>query len=96
MTELQRLIAQKKEIEAKIQQLKNQTQIIGRAKIEQRHYTCKNDKWFICFKMTYDDMPESFTDRWSPIIQAVDKDQAIRELSGIIQNLTALRDTLST
>ena len=95
MTELQRLIAQKKEIEAKIQQLKNQTQIIGRAKIEQRHYTCKNDKWFICVKMVYDEMP-GFTDRWSPIIQAVDKDQAIRELSGIIQNLTALRDTLST
>ena len=96
MTELQRLIAQKKEIEAKIQQLKNQTQINGHAKIEQRHYTCKNDKWFICVKMTYDDMPSSFTERWSPIIQAVDKDQAVKELSGVIQNLSALRDALST
>jgi hypothetical protein len=95
MTELQQLLAQKKEIEDKIQQIKNQTQIVGRVKIEQRHYTYKHDKWFICIKMMYDDMPSNFTDRWSPIIQAVDKDQAIQELSDIIQDLTALRNTLS-
>lgn len=89
MNELDDLIAQKKAIEKRINELKNQTKHSGCAKWEHRHMP-RGWEWTLSIARHSD----YNNGRYFPAIERSDLNQAKRELKEIIADLTNLAEVL--
>ena len=90
MNELMELIEQKKEIERRIKELKDNAQIVGQAKIDVQHYpTGKPDRHFLA---VYYKPLDSGRQKWQTIYSANDRKAVINVIPQIIGNLQELYD----
>lgn len=88
MSELESLIQQKRELEAKIRALKNQSQQYGMAKIDVEHYpTSKPDRHFLA--VHYKPLGDGRA-KWQTIYSANSRQEVIDAIPGIINNLQSL------
>ena len=87
MSELDELIAQRKEIDRKIRELKNTDIYCGNAKWKLVSYP-RGDEWTVYVKKRTID---PHYDRWYAVIQLTDKHKALDELDLLIKDLQGLR-----
>lgn len=96
MTELEKLKAEKREIEAKIRQLQKQNTQYGIAKVDVEHYpTSKPDRHFLA--VYYKPIPYNGYEgrsKWQTIFSANDRQSVINAIPTIVQNLEALYEML--
>lgn len=93
--ELQDLLAQKKEIEAKIRELRNNAVICGRAKLDIEHFPTevRHDEWIICVRSSIGYNLDA-REVWRTIIRDSDKQRCINQLDIVIGDLGDLRKRL--
>lgn len=92
MNELEQLKAQKREIEAKIRALKNQSAQFGLAKIDVEHYpTLKPDRHFLA--VYYEPLGDG-RKKWQTIFSANDRQSVIEAIPTIANNLQCLYENL--
>lgn len=85
--EVERLKAEKKEIERKLRELKEPTVTCGRVRFDRELNYAK--EYRICISKTFD--PERFTaHRWASIIRSKSKDRVISEIKPLIEDLQDL------
>lgn len=88
MNELELLMKQKREIEAKIKALKNQATQCGVAKVDvERYPTSKPDRHFLAIHYTPLDDGRV---RWQTIFSANDRESVIDAIPAIIESLQQL------
>lgn len=96
MDELERLIAQKKEIEQRIREVKNRETIVGRTKIGVERYTTgKPDRHFIAVEVENRDetrIGRSDRPRWRAIINGTSRKSVVAGIPDIIRDLAKLYD----
>ena len=89
--ELEMLIQQKKEIEAKIKELRGSSISFGRAKISIEHYpTIKPDRHFLAIRYA----PIDGREKYQTLFSANDRKSVIEAIPGIINDLKGLYDTV--
>ena len=88
MNELEELIRQKKELEKRIKELKNQACIVGRVKIDVEHYpTRKPDRHYLAvFYRPLDNGRE----KWQTIFSANNKQSVVDAIPSIVNDLQEL------
>ena len=94
MTELEKLMNERRKIDERIKELKNVEVTYGRAKLGLSHYyTSKPDEWYIAIDRIIDCPATVGRDmkRYS-IIRTNDKDSAIEHIDEIIKDLKGLKD----
>ena len=88
--ELMELIEEKKQIERKIRELKEQDIIFNRAKLSVHRYA-RGDEWYVAIfqqdNITYKGM-------WHSIIKGYDKQEVINDIDNIIGDLKGLKERL--
>lgn len=91
MTELEELMAQKREIEEKIKRAKNKGVVITTgAKLDVQHYpTAKPDDWYISVAVR----PFN-TIKWRGVIRGESREEVIAQLPLVIADLQELQDKL--
>lgn len=96
MTELEKLIKQKREIEQKIREAKHREVIIGKAKVGIEHYpTDKPDRYYVAIEAGYrsgnrfDAMGRT---AWRSIISGESRETVIAGIPEIISDLQKLYD----
>lgn len=90
MNELDLLIQQKKDIEKRIKELKNNASVVGQAKIDFEHYsTSKPDRHYL--GIFYKPL-DSRRPRWMTIFSANDRKSVVDAIPPIIENLQELYD----
>lgn len=93
--ELERLIKQKKEIEQRIRELKNDDVVCGCVKLSKEHYpTPKPDEWFIAVKRRYAFEVGDRQVRYDSIIRTHEKQHLIPLMVEVINDLTELKERL--
>lgn len=93
MSELELLIQQKRELEAKIKALKNQSQQYGMAKVDVEHYpTLKPDRHFLAIH--YQPLGDGRA-KWQTIFSANSRQEVVDAIPGIISNLQSLYSVLT-
>ena len=93
MDEIEKLMQQKREIEAKIKMLKNQSTISGMAKVDVEHYpTIKPDRHYLAiyYRPLDDGRP-----RWQTIFSANDRASIVAAIPGIVSDLQKLYASLN-
>ena len=94
MSELEKLLQQKKEINERIRQLKAQAIICGTAKYDTEHYpTDLPDRHFIAVNSCYNYLGREQT-RWKTIINGGSRSDLIEKIPPIINDLQTLYNTL--
>lgn len=96
MTELEKLIKQKREIEQKIREARHREVIVGRAKVGIEHYpTDKPDRYYVAIETgyrsgnRYDAIGRS---AWRSIISGESREAVIAGIPEIISDLQKLYD----
>jgi len=90
MTRLEELRQQKKQIEAEIKQLTNQTTTVGRCKFHMEHYgTCRPDEYVISYKSRSQSYPTE--ERNKRLIVHSEKQVIVKQLDEMISDLKALK-----
>lgn len=93
MSELELLIQQKRELEAKIKALKNQSQQYGAAKVDVEHYpTSKPDRHFLA--IYYKPLDDGRA-KWQTIFSANSRQGVVDAIPSIISNLQSLYSVLT-
>lgn len=90
MNELDDLIRQKKELEQRIKELKNNASVCGQVKIDMEHYpTAKPDRYYLAvyYKPLGDGRP-----KWQTVFSANDRQKVVEVIPSIIANLQDLYD----
>lgn len=90
MTELEELIARKKDIERRIREIRDTTKYFGRTKYEVVNYQ-RGSEHTISIKKRGED---PHYERYYSVIGMTDKEEAIRQLNILIEDLTGLREEL--
>lgn len=91
MTELEKLIAQKREIEQKIREARNRETVVGRVKVGVEHYpTNKPDRHYVAIETGYKDGNQ--TDcmgrrAWRSIINGTSRKEVVAGIPEIIDDL---------
>ena len=97
-SELERLKAQKKELERQIAILRKNSQICGCVKLDKDHYsTSKPDEWYIAvFQESCDeyDKKRGMNGRWRSIIRNPDKKIVISKIDDVIADLQGLKEKI--
>lgn len=90
--EIQKLIEERKRIDAKIRELKKRSVQTDNAKLYFEHYpTIRQDEWCISVKVhKLDGADASAKDTWRSIIRGHDKKSVVDEIIPIITELTEL------
>lgn len=92
MDSLESLMKQKREIEEKIRMLKNQSSVVGIAKIDVEHYpTLKPDRHFLA--VYYEPLGDG-RKKWQTIFSANDRQSVIEAIPTIANNLQRLYENL--
>lgn len=92
MNELEKLKEQKREIEAKIRALMNQTEQYGIAKVDVEHYpTAKPDRHYLAIH--YKPL-DNGRQKWQTIFSATDRQSVVDAIPGIAENLKQLYENL--
>lgn len=92
MTEIEELLAQKKEIEAKIKAAKNKGVVeVEGAKIDVQHLTGGLDEWVIMVEAKGTHLNSN---RWRGLIRSRSRAEAIASLPGLIASLQALQEKI--
>lgn len=87
MNELQTLIKQKKEIEARIRELKDTEIVCGNAKLGHIRYPTGLEHWYIAINVAFPNVT-----RWHKVsVSDISRADAIGNLDSIITDLTALK-----
>ena len=90
MSELDRLIKQRKEIDKKIKELKNNSVLCGRAKLDVEHYpTQLPDRHYVAI-MTDESYLGGNRNRWRTVANGKTRDDAINQIPTIINDLQSL------
>ena len=98
-SELEKLKAQKKELERQIAALKKNSQICGYVKLDKDHYaTSKRDEWYVAvfqeYYSEYDIHRRRETGRWRSIIRNPDKKVVVSKIDDVIADLQGLKAKL--
>ena len=98
-SELEKLKAQKKELERQIAVLKKNSQICGHVKLDKEHFaTLKDDEWYVAvfqeYYSEYDIHRRRETGRWRSIIRNPDKNVVISKIDDVIADLQGLKEKL--
>ena len=90
--EIQKLIEERKRIDAKIRELKKRSTQTDNAKLYFEHYpTIRQDEWCVSVKVhKLDGADASTKDTWRSIIRGHDKESVVNEIIPIITELTEL------
>lgn len=92
MDELEKLLAQRKELDRKIKELKCASSTVGSAKIELIHYpSARQSEWVVSVRTSAQFENEY---RWRGIIRHPDKMTAVKKISDVIEDLKALQKNL--
>ena len=95
MTEIEKLLIQKKEIEQKIRELKSKEICFGHAKLMTETWACRPDSWNIALRQIYEDeYLGRKTPRWFSVVKFSDRDKTIDTIDVIIRDLQGLKDQL--
>ena len=86
MNELEELIRQKKELEKRIKELKNQASVVGKTKIDVAHYTSVDRHYLAVF---YEPLNHG-RKKWSTIFSSNNKQSVIDAIPSIIEDLQEL------
>ena len=92
---LEKLLKQKREIEAQIKALKNQAIITDncKAKIDIEHYYAKADRHYVAVKIHVDGFSgEKGRDVWRSVINGNSREEVISKIPDIIKSLQELYD----
>ena len=90
MTELEKLKAQKKEIDRRIRELQDTAIIVNGAKLDAHRYQGLPDEWFVAIKM----LTRSGKPRWQPISVDENKQKCIDRIDTIVADLMELKKKL--
>lgn len=90
MNELEELIRQKKELEERIRQARNQTISCGRAKLDVEHYpTQLPDRHYVAIMVDTSYLGDN-RNRWRTVANGKTRDDAINQIPTIINDLQSL------
>ena len=92
-SEIETLVMQKREIEARIRMLRNQTTIVENMKVDVEHYpTSKPDRHFLAiyYRPLGDGRP-----KWQTVFSANSRGEVIEAIPNIIENLQHLYENLT-
>lgn len=91
---LKELIAERRKIDEQIREIKKQTVVFGRAKLDIAHYaTSKPDEWYVAIDRVLDIDPwgaELGMKRYS-IIRSTNKERCIKYIDEVISDLQGLK-----
>lgn len=88
MNEIEELLAQRKEIDRKLRELRSTTEECGRIKLELRKFP-RGEEWTVFVKKSAQYPNES---RYMSVIQLEDKSEVLLELNNLIDDLIGLRE----
>ena len=93
MTELEQLIEQRRELDRRIREIREQNITCGSVKLYRRHYTgCHPDDW--CLAVKTDIHSEFRPVVWRTISADTDREKVVRQLPGIIRDMNELQRRL--
>ena len=93
MTEIEELLAQKKEIEAKIRAAKNKGVVeVDGAKVDVQHFSYGHDEWYIA--VAAKGLHEN-SNRWRGVIRSRSRAETIAALPNLIASLQELQERLN-
>lgn len=93
MSELEDLIRQRKELDAKIKALKEKDFRYDRAKLFLYHFASRPDEWRVA--VLCQEHWEGVIERWKTIISSTSKESALASIDTVISSLDGLRKQLT-
>lgn len=90
MESVEELRRRVKELEEQIAEITGAEKTFGIVKLRHNVYpTCRPDDWSICVLTRFIGSEQK---RWKSIINSLDKDDAIAQINGVVNNLMELRN----
>lgn len=93
MSELEDLIRQRKELDAKIKALKEKDFRYDRAKLFLYHFAARPDEWRVA--VLCQEVDTRNMERWKTIISSTSKESALASIDTVISSLEGLRKQLT-